>query len=76
METIKPKLVTDAERRPVAVQLDYDDWLRIEPILRERGYVGETPSLEALADAVRPHWRGGDGLEFQTRLREEWEDRP
>jgi type I restriction enzyme M protein len=30
--------------------------------------------FEALADKLGDEWRGGDGLEYQTRLREEWED--
>ena len=30
----------------------------------------------ALADAARVHWTGGDGLEYQLRIRSEWDDRP
>lgn len=30
------------------------------------------PSLRELADRVRPHWEGGDGLTFQRRIRDEW----
>lgn len=29
----------------------------------------------ALAEAARPHWAGGDGLDFQRRIRAEWDDR-
>ncbi len=29
-------------------------------------------SLPELAEAARPYWKGGDGLEYQCRLREEW----
>ena len=29
-----------------------------------------------LAEAAAPHWRGGDGLEYQLRIRAEWDDRP
>ena len=30
---IHKKIVTDEDHRPVAVQIDYDDWLRIERAL-------------------------------------------
>ena len=29
----------------------------------------------ALADAASEHWTGGDGLEYQRRIRSEWDDR-
>jgi uncharacterized phage protein gp47/JayE len=28
-----------------------------------------------LAAKVRKHWQGGDGLEYQQRIRAEWDDR-
>ena len=80
---IRKRIVTDEALGPVAVQVDWADWLRIEPILRERGLVeasetGEQPGagLAALAAAARPYWRGGDGLAYQLKIRSEWEDRP
>ena len=81
MEPIRKKILTDEAHHPIAVQLDYSDWLRIEPLLRERGLLKEEPTdvegdLEALAEAARPYWQGGDGLEYQQTIREEWENRP
>ncbi|MDT0633201.1 hypothetical protein RQM47_16730 [Rubrivirga sp. S365] len=29
-----------------------------------------------LAEAAAPYWAGGDGLEYQVRIRTEWDDRP
>jgi len=29
-----------------------------------------------LAEAAAPYWRGGDGLDYQLRIRAEWDDRP
>ena len=29
-----------------------------------------------LAEAAAPYWQGGDGLEYQLRIRAEWDDRP
>ncbi len=35
-----------------------------------------TGDLEALAVAAGEHWHGGDGLEYQVRIRDEWDNRP
>ena len=72
---IHKKIVTDEDHRPVAVQIDYDDWLRIERALdleSDSPAKGEKSSLAELADAAAPHWEGGDGLEYQRRIRAEW----
>lgn len=31
--------------------------------------------FEALADKLGEAWQGGDGLEYQMKIREEWNDR-
>ncbi len=31
---------------------------------------------EKLAAAAQPYWEGVDGLEYQMRIRAEWDDRP
>ncbi len=74
---VRIRTVTDSTGTPVAVQVDYADWQRMEPVLKENGLL-ETgvPSLEELAASARPYWQGGDGLEFQLRIRSEWDDRP
>lgn len=75
MKPIRKKLVMDEDHRPVAVQIDYEDWLEIEQRLGLKAPEAATqdqPTLEEMAAAVRPHWTGGDGLDYQRRIREEW----
>ncbi|MBF0161962.1 MAG: hypothetical protein HQL88_06715 [Magnetococcales bacterium] len=69
MQTVQKQLVTDAEHRPIAVQIDYNDWLRIERQLKM-----QTPSVPAVdlsqyAGTVR---LTESPLAYQTRSRSEW----
>ncbi len=42
----------------------------------EAGGDGAQPDdVRVLAAAAGVHWQGGDGLEFQRRIRAEWDDR-
>ena len=73
--TIRKKIVTNEKHQPVAVQIDYDDWLKIQHALNlefEPPAKKEQSSLAELADAAAPYWQGGDGLEYQRRIRAEW----
>ena len=66
------KIVTDDANRPVAVQIDYADWVEIERALGLHEN-GSTPALAgdinrfagSLALPVEP-------LEYQARARGEW----
>lgn len=79
---IHKKIVTDEHHRPVAVQIDYEDWLQIEQRLglaaddphRPGGNV-EDDALNQLLSETSGIWSAGDGLEYQRRIRAEW-DRP
>ncbi|MGI8538797.1 MAG: hypothetical protein ACR2N0_03325 [Rubrobacteraceae bacterium] len=75
---IEKKIVTDEAARPVAVQIGYEDWLEIERMLeaREPENGGRSDDFEELADDLGKKWEGGDGLEYQIRIREEWDHRP
>jgi len=78
MRTIRKKIVTDEGSRPVAVQIDYEDWLEIERLLEARGAEEATADksrYRELLEKTRGGWEGGDGLEYQIRIREEWNDR-
>ncbi len=80
MRTISKKIVTDEKMRPIAVQIDYEDWLEIEQLLKmqrpeEKPAEDQQDDFEALADKLGEAWQGGDGLEYQTKIREEWDDR-
>jgi hypothetical protein len=88
MIDVDTTLITDEDGRPVAVQVPYEDWKRVEaqlsssddaheeddspPSHSEEPSSQDERSLRELAEAARPYWEGGDGLEFQRRLRSEW----
>lgn len=78
MLDVEKRIVTDEDGQPVAVQVDYADWLEIERQLEESPSeeAQETegkPSLEELSKEIRSYWKGGDGLEYQRRIRAEWD---
>jgi hypothetical protein len=81
MRPIEKKIVTDEAGQPVAVQIDYADWLAIERQLRKANsdQAADTstsePSFDQLLEDTQGIWSQGDGLEYQRRLRAEW-DRP
>ena len=69
MHKFHKKIVTDESRRPVAVQIDYGDWLEIERSLNLNA--GEVSSIDL------SRYAGTIGLTeepvaFQLRIRQEW----
>ena len=70
MHPIGKKVLTDQLNRPVAVQIDYADWLEIESLLDIRGEV--SPKTVDLSRYVGVISLGEDPLEYQTRIRGEW----
>ena len=59
------------------MQVDYADWLEIERQLEDSpsdppSEPEERLSLKELSEKIRPHWKGGDGLDYQRRIRAEW----
>ena len=69
MRTIRKKLVTDEDLRPVAVQIEYDDWIEIE---RELGLSGAAPRVTDLREYSGTLTLREDPLEYQRRVRDEW----
>ncbi len=69
MHAIAKKLVTDEDMRPVAVQIDYADWLAIARELRLEGDSEREVDLSRFAGTIT---LTEDPLEFQARLRGEW----
>ena len=68
MQRIRKKILTDAAQRPVAVEIDYEDWLEIE---RTLGAVAEPRTT----DLARYHGIVSlteEPLAYQTRVRNEW----
>lgn len=70
MIAIRKKFVTDETHQPVAVQIDYDDWLEIEKLL---GLQTEKQLLTDLSEFHGVITMTEDALEFQRRIRAEWD---
>lgn len=71
MYPIRKRLVTDEAKHPIAVQIDYADWLKIKQLLKiEDDKTVETRSLSYYAGTIE---LTEDPLEFQARIRNEWQ---
>lgn len=70
MKPVEKMIVTDAENRPVAVQIKYADWLEIERTLAG-GKVSGKPSgdLSRFAGTMK---LPSDPADYQRRSRGEW----
>jgi len=69
MHRIRKHIVTDEANRPVAVQIDYEDWRRIERELN-RG-VAARPPTDLARHMGKVDWPV-DGLEYQRHVRRDW----
>ena len=66
---IRKKILTDAAQRPVAVEIDYEDWLKIERAL------DASTAEPRVTDLARYHGiisLTEEPLAYQTRVRNEW----
>jgi hypothetical protein len=70
MREISKKIVTDEKMQPVAVQIDYADWLEIERMIGVARPAKPATDLSRFAGTL--DW-GEDGVAYQRRVREEWE---
>lgn len=66
MYTIHPKIVTDEKKHPIAVQIDYEDWLQIKKILEREN---TEKNLDQYAGCINLN---EDPLDYQKRVRDEW----
>ena len=69
MHKIRKKMLTDESQRPVAVQIDYADWVEIERELDLRSQEGRTTDLSAYHGIIT---LTEEPLQFQSRIRQEW----
>ncbi len=69
MRKIRKRIVRDEADRPVAVQIDYADWLAIEQLLNS-GPSGQRQIDLSSYQGVLPS--NLDALEYQRRMRAEW----
>jgi hypothetical protein len=69
MHDIRPKIITDQDQHPVAVQLDYAEWLRIARLLNLGP--NSKPPTDLSRHVGKLAWPV-DGLEYQRQVRSEW----
>ncbi len=70
MLPLKKRILLDENQAPIAVQIDYRDWLEIERTLAElMPQVEGRPDLSSLKGSLR---LGEDPIAFQHRIRGEW----
>jgi hypothetical protein len=69
MQKIRKKILTDAAHRPVAVQIAYEDWLKIERTLGSSSAESRVTDLSAHRGILA---LTEDPLAYQTRVRNEW----
>ena len=70
MLTIHKKVLLDEAMNPVAVQIDYADWVDIARRLGLEPKGGESTALQRFEGAIS---MTQDPMAFQKRLREEWQ---
>ena len=66
MRGIRKKIVTDEAQQPVAVQIDYADWLRIERMLNLRSGRVKRSDLSRYAGVIS---LTEEPLSYQARVR-------
>jgi hypothetical protein len=69
MHIIRKNIVTDEDMRPIAVQIDYADWLEIERSLNLESNSARVVDLSSFAGVIS---LAEEPLEYQTRIRGEW----
>jgi hypothetical protein len=69
MRIIKKKILTDSSERPIAVQIDYSDWLEIERSLKLQSHETLDTDLSRYEGTIT---LTEDPLEYQLRIRQEW----
>jgi hypothetical protein len=68
MRAIGKKIVTDESSRPIAVQIDYEDWLEIERSL-SLSPKPESRNISRFRGTIR---LTEDPIAYQSRIRGEW----
>lgn len=69
MRKIRKKILTDNAERPIAVQIDYTDWLEIERSLNLQGDDTRDTDLSSYEGIIT---LSEDPLGYQSRIRQEW----
>jgi hypothetical protein len=69
MRKIKKKILTDKAERPIAVQIEYADWLEIERSLNLQDMEPQNTDLSNYEGIIT---LSEEPLEYQSRIRQEW----
>ena len=69
MQIFQKRLVTDEKHNPIAVQIDYNDWLKIEQQLNIQEMPNQTVDLARYAGTLK---LTESPLTYQARFRSEW----
>jgi hypothetical protein len=69
MHKIRKKILTDNAEKPIAVQIDYTDWLEIERSLNLHGEETSNTDLSSYEGVIT---LTEDPLGYQSRIRQEW----
>ena len=69
MHNIHKKIVTDEANHPVAVQIDYADWLEIQRLLHLKETPEKKQNIARYAGVIK---LTEDPVKFQKRIRDEW----
>jgi len=69
MYKIEKKILTDESQRPVAVQIDYSDWLEIERRLNLHAEEARSTDLSSYEGVIQ---LTEEPLGYQSRIRKEW----
>jgi hypothetical protein len=69
MRNIRKKIITDNAERPIAVQIDYTDWLEIERSLNLQSEEARDTDLSSYEGTIV---LSEDPLEYQLRIRQGW----
>lgn len=70
IQEIQKKIITDEAETPVAVQIDYADWLEIERYLElGEGHPRQETDLSRYSEVIS---LTEDPLDYQGRLRGDW----
>jgi len=70
MHEIHPKVLKDDQQRPIAVQIEYSDWLEIQQLLGLAS--NHVPKVDVNRFGGTLRWTE-DAVDFQRRVRSEWE---
>ncbi len=70
MKIVSKRILSDENGRPIAVQMDYDEFVRFEKAVES---VEPRDAYERMMSAVGTVKWDEDPVEYQRRLRDEWD---